>query len=480
MRENSFEGKGSVPFHEREVQMIRGFLFFLSGIVFLSLGSGCATLPKVSEKIQEVPDARAIRIASAEGMLSPEHSKALMDRLQHLAGPTAILDRHVAVMESVSRSPLIKGNKVTLLVDGPATYAAMFEAIQSARDHINVETFTIEDDETGRTLADLLLQKQAEGVQVNLVYDSVGSFNTPPSFFQRLRDGGIRVVEFNPINPLKAHGRWRLTRRDHRKVLIVDGRLVITGGVNISQVYSGNLSGREGDQGAQIPWRDTDVQIEGPVVAVFQKLFRDTWQKQKGPELSGRNYFPELKEEGHALVQVVENTPGERNRLTFILYVSAIIFAENTVHLTNAYFVPDAQTVKALTDAAERGVDVKIILPQITDSPLAMYAGHYYYSDLLKSGVKVYERRNAVLHAKTAVIDGVWSTVGSTNLDFWSFLDNDEINAVILNLRFAGDMENRFAKDLAESDQIRWEEWKERPLFPRLREWFAHLFSHWL
>ncbi len=403
-----------------------------------------------------------------------------MERLKSSVNPTDILERHNAVVESVTESPLTKGNKVTLLVDGKAAYAAMFKAIQDARDHINLETYIIEDDETGRRFADLLLQKQAEGVRVNLIFDSVGSFGTPAPFFQRLRDGGIQVVEFNPLNPLKAHGHWHLAHPDHRKILIIDGKVAITGGINISKVYSSTPFRRDKDEKATLPWRDTDVQIEGPAVAELQKLFLDTWQKQKGPELSERNYFPDLKEGGNALVRVVGSTPGQDNRITFIVYVSAITFAEHSVHLTNAYFIPDDQTLDAFTDAARRGVDVKIILPSTSDSSLVLYAARYNYSELLKSGVKIYERRNALLHAKTAVIDGVWSTVGSTNMDFWSLLSDDEVNAVILSREFAGEMEKMFAMDLAESDQIRWEEWEKRPLFQRIRECFAHLFSHWM
>jgi len=403
-----------------------------------------------------------------------------MDRLERSVDPTDILERYTAVVESVTESPLTKGNKVTLLANGQAAYAAMFKAIQNAKDHINLETFIIEDDEVGRKFADLLLQKQAEGVQVNLIYDSIGSYSTPTAFFQRLRDAGIQVVEFNPINPFKAHGHWLLAYPDHRKILIIDGKVAITGGINISSVYSSRLSGRRQVEGAPLPWRDTDVQIEGPAVAEFQKFFLDTWQQQKGPELSGRNYFPDLKEEGNALVRVVGSTPGQSNRITFIVYVSAITFAEHSVHLTNAYFIPDDQILDAFTDAAGRGVDVKIIVPSITDSKMALYAAQYNYSELLKSGVKIYERRNALLHAKTAVIDEVWSTVGSTNMDFWSFLSDDEVNAVVLSHEFAIEMEKMFARDLAESDQIQWEEWKKRPLFSRIGEWFAHLFVHWL
>jgi cardiolipin synthase len=456
------------------------FLVLLSAFI-LGFTSGCATLPNVSEKIDAAPTAREpSQIVSAKGLLSPKQSKAILDRLLKSVAPTDMLERHIAVVDSVTESPLTKGNKATLLTDGPATYAAMYKAIQGATDHINLETYIIDDDDVGREFSDLLLKKQAEGVQVKLIYDSVGSITTPSVFFQRLRDGGVQIVEFSPVNPLEDQGSWLLAHADHRKMLVVDGKIAITGGINISSVYSSKPSGRHQDKGTSLPWRDTDVQIEGPAVAEFQKLFLDTWSKQKGPERSERNYYPKLKEEGNALVRVVGSTPGSDNRLTFIVYVAAITFAEHSIHLTNAYFIPDDQILKAFTDAARRGVDVKIILPGSTDSTLALYAARYSYSELLKSGVKLYERRNALLHAKTAVIDGVWSTVGSTNLDYWSLLSNYEVNAVVLSREFAAEMEKNFAKDLAESNPIQWEEWKERPLFSKMREWFAHLFVRWL
>lgn len=455
----------------------------VSAIIF---GCGCATLPKVTEVIDETPvDQESTYILAAKGFLSPKQSRAVIERLKQRVDPTDILERETAVMESVSESPLIKGNKVSLLIDGPATYAAMFKAVENARDHINIETFIFEGDEMGSKFANLLLQKQSEGVQVNIIYDSVGSSGTPGSFFDHLKDGGIHVLEFNPVNPAKFFWRrflrWQPTHRDHRKILIVDGKVAITGGVNISSVYSSRLSGREDKEEKIIPWwRDTDVQIEGPAVAELQKLFLDTWQREKGPHLAERNFFPQLKETGGDLVQVVGSTPGAEKRITFIMYVSALTFSNNSVHLTSSYFVPDKQTLKALTDAARRGVDVKIILPNESDSSMALYAGRFYYSKLLNAGVKIYQRRNAILHAKTAVIDGVWSTVGSTNMDFWSFLRQDEVNAIILSRDFSVAMEKMFVRDLEESEQVKLEEWKGRPLFPRIREWLAHLISRWL
>jgi cardiolipin synthase len=465
-------------YFDKYIKITKRFFLFIS---ILSLINGCATLPRVSEKIDAAPTAGEPRqIVAAKGLLSPEKSKAIMERLKQSVNPTDILERYTAVVESVTESPLTKGNKVNLLIDGPATYAAMFEVIRSAKDHINLETFILEDDEIGKKFTDLLLRKQEEGVQVNIIYDSMGSFTTAESFFQRLRDKGIQVVEFNPVNPLKGHGEWFLIHPDHRKILIVDGKVAISGGINISKVYSGGLSGRKKVKGVPLPWRDTDIQIEGPAVAEFQKLFLDTWSKQEGPKLSEPNYYPKMKEDGNALVRVVGSTPGSDNRITFIAYVAAITFAENSIHLTNAYFIPDDQILDAFKDAARRGVDVKIILPSSTDSELVLNAARHNYSELLKAGVKIYERRNAVLHAKTAVIDGVWSTVGSTNLDYLSLLSDDEVNAVVLSREFAVEMERMFANDLAQSDQIQCDKWGERPLSQKIKESFAHLFAPWL
>jgi len=462
------------------MKMTRVYLLIMLSIVGLRFNSGCATLPNVTGVIDKAPTARETRqIVSSHGLLTPQKSKAIMERLKHSVNPTDILERYTAVVESVTESPLTKGNKVTLLADGQATYAAMFKAIQEAKDHINLETYIIEDDPVGRRFADLLLKKQAEGVQINLLYDSLGSLKTPALFFQRLRDGGIQVVEFNPLNPVHARGNWLLVSPDHRKILIVDGKTAFIGGINISSVYSSSFSGRKPKE-AQLPWRDTDVQIEGPAVAEVQKLFLDTWLQQQGPTLADRNYLPDQKEHGEALVRVVGSTPGQNNRITFIVYVSAITFAEHSIHLTNAYFIPDDQILEAFIEAAQRGVDVKIILPAASDSSMAVSAARYHYSRLLQAGVKIYERRNAVLHAKTAVIDGVWSTVGSTNLDYWSLLSNDEVNAVILSREFAEKMEQMFAGDLAESVEIQKDIWGKRSLLQKSKEAFAHLFSRWM
>jgi cardiolipin synthase len=456
-------------------------LFFFLFYIFTF--TGCASLPRMEEIYQrlEREKGKTPKIIGPHGQLSPEMNERVIERLKKQAGPTDILEGHIALVESIGGSPLIAGNKVTLLIDGPATYKAMIEAIQNAKNHINFETYIFDNDEVGRRFADLLLKKQVEGVQVNLIYDSVGCLNTPSAFFNRLRDGGVQTLEFNPVNPLKGRRKWLLTHRDHRKILIVDGSVAFTGGVNISRVYSSSsLTAEHHERNVQEAWRDTQVQIEGPVVAEFQKLFLDTWAREKGPELTKRDYFPVLKREGNDLVQVIGSTPGQENRITYIMYLSAFIYAQNFIHLTNSYFVPDGQTVKALRNAAKRGVDVKILLPGFSDETTVLYAGQSHYTHLLKSGVKLFEHREAMLHAKTAVIDGVWSTVGSTNMDLWSFLRNDEVNAIILGRDFSAEMEALFEMDITKSSQIFLEQWKKRPFKDRMKEWLARLLQYWL
>jgi cardiolipin synthase len=227
-------------------------------------------------------------------------------------------------------------------------------------------------------------------------------------------------------------------------------------------------------------WRDTHLQIEGPVVAEFQKLFMDTWSKQKGPPLAKKNYFPTLGKQGDEIVRAIGSASDDPYSLIYLTLLSAIDHAEQRVYLTNAYFVPDPQLLKALTDAAQRGVEVKMILPSHTDSWPVFHAGRSHYSKLLRAGVKIYERRGAVMHSKTASIDGVWSTVGSTNLDWRSFLHNDELNAAILGRDFSRQMDAMFARDQAESDAIDLERWEQRSLLLRLKEWAARLAEYWL
>ncbi|MDA8260266.1 MAG: cardiolipin synthase [Betaproteobacteria bacterium] len=432
----------------------------------------------------DTPHTQAVAFEGQHGPVSAGRSAAIIEGLERKAGDSDILQKHLAMEQAINAdSPLVLGNKLTLLQDGPATYQAMFAAMRAAKDHINLETYIFEDDDIGRQFADLLLAKQATGIQVNLIYDSVGCLNTPKEFFGRLSDGGIRVLEFNPVNPLAGNKKeWLLNNRDHRKLLVVDGRIAFIGGINISEAYSSGPSLRSTrKKGATTAgWRDTHLQIEGPVVAEFQKLFLDTWSKQKGMQLADKNYFPTLDKQGDEIVRAIGSASADPHSLIYLTLLSAIDHAEQQVNLTNAYFAPDPQLLKALTDAAQRGVEVKLILPSHTDSWPVFHAGRSHYSKLLRAGVKIYERRGAVMHSKTVSIDGVWSTIGSTNLDWRSFLHNDEINAAILGRDFSRQMDAMFAKDLAESDAIDLERWERRSLLLRLKEGAARIVEYWL
>ncbi|MFC4158401.1 cardiolipin synthase [Chitinimonas lacunae] len=457
------------------------YLLLLALLASIACLLSCRTLPDFQQTAEQTPQVQT-RIQGRNGLLTAAKSEAILETLRR-RGDTDILDRHIAFEEALLDTPLVTGNRVGLLLDGSATYSAMFSAIEQARDHINLETYIYEDDEVGQRFAAKLLEKQAQGVQVNLIYDSVGSLKTPRSFFERLRAAGVRVLEFNPINPLQTRGEWLLNNRDHRKLMVVDGRLALLGGINISEVYSRgsrpfsfNLSRRR----EPIPWRDTHIRIEGPVVADFQRSFLDTWQRQAGEPLPPRDYFPPLPRQGNELVRALASTSEQPHSPIYLTLLSAVQHAEQQIYLTNAYFVPDPQLVEMLCSAARRGVDVRLILPGSTDSWVTLQAGRAHYATLLDAGVKIYERRGALLHAKYAVIDGVWSTVGSTNLDWRSFLHNDELNAEVLGRDFARQMLAMFADDQAASDRIEPANWARRSPWQRFKEWASQLWSYWL
>jgi len=445
------------------------------------LVAGCASLPRFVPDLAR-PSGAPLRIEGKNGPLSPARSKAILEGLASRGEPTDIFARHLALEEALVGSPLTAGNEVVLLRNGPATYQAMFVAIAAARDHVNMETYIFEDDEVGQRFAQLLMERQRAGVQVNLIRDGAGTFGTPPAFFQRMRDAGIRVLEFNPLNPLVLRKDWELNQRDHRKLLIVDGRVAFLGGINISSVYSGGSFGsaaprrRAGD----LAWRDTDLQVRGPVVAEFQKLFLAAWQNQKGDPLPERAWFPPPEPAGRQVVRAIGSSPEEPFSLIYATLLSAIGSAETSIHLTNAYFVPDPQLLTALEAAAARGVDVRLILPSQTDSWLVFHAGRAHFDRLLRAGVHIHERRGVILHSKTALIDGVWATVGSTNLDWRSFLHNHELDAVVLGADFGAQLQAMFERDLAGSDTLTLEAWERRPIGPRLKEWFARAWEYWL
>jgi cardiolipin synthase A/B len=449
--------------------------------------SPAKTLPQVWREFaaRRLP---RLRFAGIRGLLGRADHRAVIERLNRRDAISDALYRHLACEQAINEgSPLVIGNRLTLLQNGPETYAAMTEAIAAARDHINLETYIFDDDEVGRKFADLLIQRQVAGVQVQVIYDSGGSVLTPRAFFQRMIDVGVRVLEFNPLNPLAGNrDAWRFNNRDHRKQLLVDGRIAFVGGINIAKVYSSAPMGRRvWRRRGKTPdissgWRDTHLQIEGPVVAQFQKMFIDTWERQQGEPLPARNFFPELRPMGDEIVRAIGSRAEDPGNAIYLTLMSAIHQAEETIHITVAYFAPDPQMLEALIGAAGRGVDVRLVLPGYSDIGAIFHLGRSYYARLLRGGVKIHERCDAVMHAKTACIDGVWSTVGSTNLDLRSFLHNDEINAVVIGRNFGAQMEAMFVQDLEESRSIQRGQWRRRAWTLRIKERIARFFAYWL
>jgi cardiolipin synthase A/B len=306
------------------------------------------------------------------------------------------------------------------------------------------------------------------------MYDSLGSLTTPASFFERMRDSGVAVVQYRPLNPFEARLPWSLSHRNHRKALIVDGRLAFTGGINVSEDYASGLSGSEKKSEPLEMWRDTDIQVEGPAVAEFQRLFINEWYHQKGPDLASRDYFPKPEAAGHEIVRVIASVP-ERFSMIYVTLISAIMNSQTNVYITDAYFAPDDQMLEALEAAARRGVDVRLLLPSKSDEPLIVSAEHSHYTALLKAGVRIYEWQGAMLHAKTATVDGVWSTVGTSNLDWWSIARNNELNAIILSHSFAAEMDRMFGNDLENSRPIDLQKWHHRGLRERFAETAARI-----
>ena len=452
---------------------------FAAALMFLL--ASCAGLPEMNTaSIRST--LKAVPIEGLHGPLTAASSAATLDKLQRPGQSTGFFDRHLAREEAIVGSPLTLGNSVRLLKDGPATFTAMLAAIQAATDHINLETYILEDDAVGQRFAQALIAKQEQGVQVNLIYDSVGALYTPNEFFQRLKDRGIRVLEFNPVNPVLARVGWNLNQRDHRKLLIVDGRIAFLGGINISSVHSGGSARRMGRSSSpgRTAWRDTDLELRGPVVEVLQRGFLATWSAQQGETLPQRNYFPGSEHAGGLVVRAISSSPQESSSLMYATLLSAISSAGTSVHLTNAYFVPDPQLLEALMVAVSRNVAVRLIVPGKSDSWLVFHAGRSFYEQLLSAGVEIYERQDVILHAKTVLVDGVWAAVGSTNLDWRSFLHNHELDAVVLGADFGSQLQTMFENDLARSDRVALEAWQHRSWRLRVQEWMARRWEYWL
>ena len=371
-----------------------------------------------------------------------------------------------------------------LLVDGPATFSAMRAAIGQAKRRILLESYIVEDQGVAAEVAELLVGKAAQGVRVFLIHDAVGSIATPKEFFARLDEAGVATCAFNPLNPLQRPGYWNINHRDHRKLLVVDDAVAFTGGINVSRVYgSGSFSnaytgGRDPlDDG----WRDTQIELSGPVVPALARVFAQTWLGQ-GCEgrLDPIDPLKETAEPGDRIVKILASDPRDEKNRIYIALLKAVETAQRSVRFTIAYFAPGPDMIRALVDAARRGVNVELVLPGRSDFSLVLHAGRSYYTDLLEAGARLYEMEHAMMHAKTAVIDGVWSTVGSSNLDWRSFVDNNELNVIVLGREFGAEMTAQFEADKMASREITLHDWRARGIGQRLLELLGRAAERWL
>ena len=382
-----------------------------------------------------------------------------------------------------SSAPLTTGNRVNVLIDGPQTYSAIEAALRAARHNIHIETFIYGPGDVGQRFADLLAQKRKEGLEVRLLYDSLGSRETPREFFEQLRQQNVEVREFRPLSPIKTPEVWKLQNRDHRKIIVVDGQIGFTGGINIDSTYDSASTSKPGpERGLEDGWRDTHIEIQGPAVAQLQTLFVGNWQQAgEHEDLSAKDkYFPAIKPAGDNLVTIVANDSESNDRSLYGTYVAAFTCATKRLWITHAYFAPNEELLTALIDAAKRGVDVRLIVPSFTDSRVVLNATQATFTQLLDAGVKIYELKDALLHAKSVVIDSSVTIIGSSNLDMRSFLHNDEVNAIVISRDTAQRMEEVFQRDQQSARAVELKSWERRSLWQRTKEFFVHMFSYWI
>ncbi|MGZ8852494.1 MAG: cardiolipin synthase [Thermoanaerobaculia bacterium] len=374
-------------------------------------------------------------------------------------------------MHALTGAPLAEGNSVTVLKNGVQIFPSMLAAIKAAKKTINLEFYIYWDGEIGRTFAEALAERARAGVQVKVILDAVGSSGMSQSLIDFMMRNGVDLEWYHPL-------RWytlsRLNHRTHRKLLIVDGEVGFTGGVGIADNWLGDADSKD-------HWRETVIRVEGPVVAQMQFAFMDNWVKSRGELLTGLDYFPQIKPLGDHITQVIKSSPSEGISTVKLLYIISIVASERSIYINNAYFVPDPDTIRALEGAVRRGVDVRVVIPgDKTDVPIARQAGRLHYELLLRRGIRIFEYQPTMMHAKTMVVDGIWTTIGSSNFDDRSFRLNDEVNVNVYDEAIAKQVETMFFEDVAKSTEITPRKWLRRTAFDRLKEAFAGVFKRQL
>jgi cardiolipin synthase A/B len=466
------------------MKFLNAKFFFLSFLLLFGLTiSGCQTIPNTT-KIIAVADKKdvGLEIRGVNQNLSQKKVGQIVDQLAGTDEEEALLEKQLKITQEIAKQALVSGNDTKLLFDGEQTFKAIFDLIKSAKNHINLEYFIFENiDFDGMSLDDLLINKLREGVSINVIYDGIGSFNTDNTFIDKLKAAGVRFTVYQPINLSDID---KINYRDHRKILIVDGKAAIVGGINLSKTYQSK--GMSGSSGAsktpanaeEAYWRDTDLLIQGPVVSELQTLFLQHWDKTQLIDQKG--FFPKQEVRGQEFVQVIGSSPKDDQHYFYTALIAAIDNSAKKIILSSAYFVPTQDHKKVLIDASMRGVKIDLILPGFTDSSLSLNVQRSYYEDLLEAGINIYEVDSEVLHAKTITIDGVWSVVGSSNFDFRSATLNDEVDMIVLGRKIANQLEQKFVKDKEKFKKIELNEWKRRPLLDKLKQYFSRMFDRML
>jgi cardiolipin synthase len=369
-----------------------------------------------------------------------------------------------ATLVGYAGGAVVGGNRIDVLLNGEEIFPAKLAAIRSARKSITYAQYVFEEGAPAADTARALAERCRAGVKVHVLVDAVGSLLMPPRYRDWMTEAGCEFASYRPLTP------WTIDRanyRNHRRILVVDGRVGITGGSGTSGKWSGN--GKEEGQ-----WRDTDLRVEGPVVNQLQGAFVENWLEATGVALGGPDYFPwPIERRGEVASQVVRSSPAEGSVATYSMFLLAMASARHSIYITNPYFVPDDKMIETLIRARQRGVRVVLLLPGAIDHYMVRQAGWSQLGRLLQAGIQVYEYRAALLHAKTMVIDSIWATVGSTNLDRRSFELNEELNLVVYSAEIAHRLERVFRDDLARSRPVTYGQWKNRGMVSRLFELLA-------
>jgi cardiolipin synthase len=363
----------------------------------------------------------------------------------------------------------VPGNAVRLLHDGREAFPTMLAAIAQARRQVLLEMYWFDSDFVGRRFAEELSRARRRGVEVAIIYDSVGSIGADRGMFAALEADGAHVLEFNPVAPWRRRFRLsfsRLSNRDHRKILVVDGQVGFTGGINIARQWA-PVEERGGG------WRDDMVRIEGPAVNGLTHCFHRVWRRHELPALLHLHARPPdaAAESGRLLpVRILGERYFRHRHQIATDYASRVYAAQKTVYISNSYFVPDASVRRALVRAAQRGVDVRVIVPAHSDVEPVKFAGRAQYRKLLEGGVRIFEWQDGMFHAKTAVIDGEWCTTGTFNFDYMSLRYNLEVNASVLDPELGAEFERSFCDDLANSREVQMRDIEQRSVADRLLE----------